>query len=50
MPSGYYPDETTDPDAAILRRPDGSEVSVFGERASTEEVERAAWEDFAGRE
>ena len=41
--SGYYLDETTDPDAVILRREDGSEVVDFGERVVTEEVERAAW-------
>ncbi len=48
LPSGYALDEATDPDAAILRREDGSEVAAFGERASVEEVERAAWEDFGG--
>jgi len=34
----------------ILRRKDGSEVAYFGERASVEEVERAAWEDRRGRD
>ena len=43
-------DELTDPDAVILRREDGSVVAAFGERASVEEVERAAWEDFRKRE
>ena len=51
LPSGYRLDEATDPDTAILRREDGSEVAYFGERAGVEEVERAAWEDFRwGRE
>ena len=50
LPSGYRLDETTDPDAAILRRPDGSEVAAFGERADPKEVERVAWEDFGGGE
>jgi hypothetical protein len=42
--SGYYLDETTDPDAVILRREDGSEVVVFGERVVTEE-----WNGRRGR-
>ncbi len=46
LPDGYSLDETTDPGAVILRRPDGSEVATFGERANAaEEVEKAAWED-----
>ena len=42
LPSGYSLDETTDPDAVILRWDDGSEVAAFGERARGREVERAA--------
>ena len=49
LPTGYSVDGLTDPDFAILRRPDGSEVAAFGERADPLEVERAAWEDFRGR-
>ena len=41
--------DETDPELVILRRPDGSEVAVFGELADPREVERAAWEDFKGR-
>ncbi len=33
----------------LLRKKDGSEVVVFGERANPKEMERAAWEDFRGR-
>jgi hypothetical protein len=48
MPSGYTLDET-DPDAKVLRRPDGSEVATFSAvGAGTREVERRAWEDFGG--
>jgi hypothetical protein len=51
LPDGYALDETADPGAVILRRPDGSEVvAYFGERASVEEVERAAWEDRRGHD
>ena len=50
LPDGYTLDETTDPDLVIVRREDGSEVAYFGERASVEEVERAAWEDRRGRD
>ena len=48
LPSGYRLDE--DADLPTLRGPDGSEVAVFGARADPREVERAAWEDFGGRE
>ncbi len=50
LPDCYASDETADPDLVILRRADGSEVAVFGERASVEEAERAAWEDRRGRD
>ncbi len=50
LPSGYRLDETTDHDAVILRREDGSEVTAFGEKPDPREVERAAWEDRRGRE
>jgi hypothetical protein len=43
LPDGYRLDEGGS-GLAILRREDGSEAA-FGERASVEEVERAAWED-----
>ncbi len=49
LPSGYSLDETTEPDTVVLRREDGSEVAIFGERASAEELERAAWEDHRDR-
>ena len=50
LPSGYTLDET-DPDAKVLRRPDGSEVATFSAvGAGAREVERSAWEDFGGRE
>ena len=49
LPSGYRLDER-DPEVLVLRRPDGSEVAAFGERADPKEIERAAWEDFRGRE
>ncbi len=48
LPSNYSLDES-DPDFAILRRPDGSEVAAFGEKADPREVERRAWEDFRGQ-
>ncbi len=50
LPSSYALDETTYPDAVILRREDGSEVAAFSATgADPREVERAAWEDFRGR-
>ena len=49
LPDGYTSDETADPDLVILRRADGSQVAHLGERASIEEVERTAWEDFGRR-
>ena len=49
LPTGYRLDDETDPDFAVLRREDGSEVAAFGERADPKEMERAAWEDFRGR-
>ena len=30
LPSGYYFDETSERDFAVLRRGDGSEVAAFG--------------------
>ena len=46
LPSGYGLDET-DPDAIVLRRPDGSEVATFSAvGADPREVEKRAWEDF----
>ena len=42
-PDGFSLDETTDPGAVILRRPDGSEVAAFSaEGADPREIERAA--------
>ena len=46
LPSGYRLDEEAD--FAVLRREDGSEVAVFGERVVTGEVQRVAWEDRRG--
>jgi len=46
LSEGYYLDRVTDPDAVILRCPDGSVVAVFSHRgAAKEEIERAAKED-----
>ncbi len=46
LPSGYRLDETTNSDAVILRREDGSEVAWFvAHKARLEEIEGAAWED-----
>ncbi len=50
LPTGYRLDDATDPDFVVLRRPDGSEVAVFGERAGLREIERRAWEDHRERE
>ena len=50
LPDDYHLDET-DPDAVVLRRPDGSEVGTFSAvGAGPREVERSAWEDFGGRQ
>ena len=47
---GYRLDDESDPDFAVLRRPDGSEVAVFSVTgADPREIERAAWEDRRGR-
>ena len=49
LPSGYRLDES-DPDFAVLRREDGSEVAILSATgADPAEVERRAWEDFRGR-
>ncbi len=46
LPPGYRLDDESDPDFAVLRREDGSEVAVFNAtRADPREIERAAWED-----
>jgi hypothetical protein len=50
LQNGYTLDDTTDPDLVIFRREDGSGAAYFGERASVEEVERAAWEDRRGHD
>lgn len=51
LPPGYRLDETTDPGATFLRRPDGTEVAIFSARgASREAIEEAAWRDYRGRE
>ncbi len=50
LPSGYRLDQA-DPDAVVLRRPDGSEIATFSAvGADPREVEEGAWEDFGGRE
>ena len=49
LQSGYYFDETSERDFAVLRRGDGSEVAAFGERADLREIERVAWEDHRQR-
>jgi hypothetical protein len=50
LPSGYRLDQA-DPDAVVLRRPDGSEIATFSAvGADPREVEKSAWEDFGGRE
>ncbi|MDP8973702.1 MAG: hypothetical protein M3N45_11155 [Actinomycetota bacterium] len=49
LPSGYRLDES-DPDFAVLRRANGSEVATFyADSADPREIERAAREDFRGR-
>ena len=50
LPTGYRLGDASDPDIAILCRPDGSEVAAFGELADPREIERVTWEDFRGRE
>ena len=43
LPSGYLLDELAERDLVILRRPDGSEVTIFGAMgADPAEVERRA--------
>ena len=43
LPTGYRLDDEADPDFAVLRRGDGSEVAVFSATgADPKEVERAA--------
>ena len=50
LPTGYRLDDETDPDFAVLRRGDGSEVAVFSAvGADPKEVERVAWEDHRQR-
>ncbi len=49
LPSGYRLDEAAERDFVVLRRPDGSKVAAFGERANPREMERAAWEDHRQR-
>ena len=48
LPYDYSLDES-DLDAAILRKPDGSEVAAFGKLTDPREMERAAREGFRGR-
>ncbi len=49
LPSGYYFDETSERDFAVLRRGDGSEVAAFGERADPREKGRVVWEGHSQR-
>ena len=50
LPTGYRLDDETDPDFAVLRRGDGSEVAVFGATgADSREIEGTAWEDHRRR-
>ncbi len=49
LPSGYYVDETSERDFAVLRRGDGLEVAAFGERADPGEKERVVWEGHSQR-
>jgi hypothetical protein len=49
LPTGYRLDES-DPDFAVLRREDGSEVAAFSATgADAKEIERVAWEDYRQR-
>jgi hypothetical protein len=51
LPSGYYLDALAERDLEILRRPDGSEVTVFSTTGTDpKEMEERSWEDFGGRE
>ena len=50
LPTGYRLDEGQ-PSFLVLRREDGSEAASFSARgADPREIERAAWEDFRGRD
>ncbi len=47
LPEGYRLDLSSDPDAPVLRRPDGSAAARFSARGMTDEaVEREALEDL----
>jgi hypothetical protein len=47
LPEGYRVDLSSDPDAPVLRRPDGTAAARFGAWGSTDEVvEREALEDL----
>jgi hypothetical protein len=46
LPEGYHLDLASDPDAPVLRRPDGTAAARFSARGMTEEaIEREALED-----
>ena len=50
LPNGYQLDETSNPDEAVLRREDGSEVAAYSQTgADPKEIEREAWEDHRER-
>jgi hypothetical protein len=50
LPEGYRLDLSSDPDAPVLRRPDGSAVARFSAWGMTDEaVQREALEDLLRR-
>ena len=50
LPEGYRLDLASDPDAPVLRRPDGTAAARFSARGMTEEaIEREALEDMLHR-
>jgi hypothetical protein len=50
LPEGYHLDLASDPDAPVLRRPDGTAAARFSARGMTEEaIEREALEDMLHR-
>jgi len=51
LPSGYRLDDEGEPDFAVLRREDGSEVAVVfsATEADLREIERKAQEDYRER-
>lgn len=49
LPTGYRLDETTNPDATVLVREDGSVVARFSAGTDRQRMEGAAWDDSQAR-